>query len=124
MLMPCSVRPVDTVGILHLLRRGRSNHVRSARLTSRDGKSRCDSAVSRCVIFTRVSWSDQGDDPNKQAGRLVEWATQQAYSPNEMVKEVGAGLNGDRRELRRIMGNHIVVTASPIMAIEIRWTID
>ena len=38
-------------------------------------------------------------------GRLAEWATQHDYRPDEVVKEVGSGLNGNRRQLRRLIGD-------------------
>ena len=43
-------------------------------------------------------------------GRVVEWATQQGYRPYEMVKKVGSGLNGNRRQLRHVAGDHTVRT--------------
>ena len=60
---------------------------------------------SRCVLYARVSSADQRDDLDRQAGRLAEWATQHDYRPDEVVKEVGSGLNGNRRQLRRLIGD-------------------
>ena len=65
---------------------------------------------SKCVLYARVSSNDQRDDLDRQVGRLVEWATQQGYSPDEVVKEVGSGLNGNRRQLRRVIGDRTVGT--------------
>ena len=63
---------------------------------------------SRCVLYARVSSNDQREDLDRQAGRLVEWATRQGYRPDEVVKEIGSGLNGNRRQLRRIVGDGTV----------------
>ena len=63
---------------------------------------------SRCVLYARVSTNDQREDLDRQAGRLVEWATRQGYRPDEVVKEIGSGLNGNRRQLRRIVGDGTV----------------
>ena len=63
---------------------------------------------SRCVLYARVSSNDQREDLDRQAGRLVEWATRQGYRPDEVVREIGSGLNGNRRQLRRIVGDGTV----------------
>ena len=64
----------------------------------------------RCVVYARVSSGDQKDDLDRQVGRIVEWATQQGYRPDEVVKETGSGLNGNRRGLRRLVSDHTVGT--------------
>ena len=64
----------------------------------------------RCVVYARVSSGDQKEDLERQVGRVVEWATQQGYQPHEVVKEVGSGLNGNRRRLRRLVADHTVRT--------------
>ena len=62
----------------------------------------------RCVVYARVSSGDQREDLDQQVGRVVEWATQQGCRPDEIVKEVGSGLNGNRRGLRRLVSDHTV----------------
>ena len=62
----------------------------------------------RCVVYARVSSADQKEDLDRQVGRVVEWATQQGYRPDEVVKEIGSGLNGSRRRLRRLVADHTV----------------
>ena len=64
----------------------------------------------RSVVYARVSSADQKEDLDRQVGRIVEWATKQGYLPSEVVKEVGSGLNGNRRGLRRLLGDHTVST--------------
>ena len=64
----------------------------------------------RCVVYARVSSADQKDDLDRQVGRVVEWATRQGHRPDEVVKEVGSGLNGNRRRLRRLVADHTVRT--------------
>ena len=44
----------------------------------------------RCVVYARVSSADQKEDLDRQVGRVVEWATQQGYRPDEVVKETGS----------------------------------
>ena len=65
---------------------------------------------ARCVLYARVSSADQRGDLDRQAGRLAEWATQHDCRPDEVVKEIGSGLNGNRRQLRRIIGDPSVGT--------------
>ena len=62
------------------------------------------------MVYARVSSADQKGDLDRQVGRIVEWATKQGYLPSEVVKEVGSGLNGNRRGLRRVLGDHSVST--------------
>ena len=64
----------------------------------------------RCVVYARVSSADLKEDLDRQVGRVVEWATQQGYRPDEVVKETGSGLNGDRRRLRRLVADRTVGT--------------
>ena len=68
----------------------------------------CLPADARCVVYARVSSGDQLEDLGRQVGRVVEWATQQGYRPDEVVKEIGSGLKGNRRQLRRIVGDPTV----------------
>ena len=62
------------------------------------------------MVYARVSYADQKEDLDRQVGRVVEWATQQGCRPDEVVKEVGSGLNGNRRRLRRLIADHTVGT--------------
>ena len=64
----------------------------------------------RCVVYARVSSADQREDLDRQVGRVVEWATQQGCQPDEVVKEIGSGLNGNRRLLCRLVADHTVRT--------------
>ena len=64
----------------------------------------------RCVVYARVSSADQTEDLDRQVGRVVEWATQQGYRPDEVLKETGFGVNGDRRRLRRLVADRTVGT--------------
>lgn len=64
----------------------------------------------RLVVYARVSSADQKEDLDRQVGRVVEWATEQGFRVDDVVKEVGSGLNGNRRRLRRLVGDHAVRT--------------
>ena len=62
----------------------------------------------RCVVYARGSSADQKDDLDRQVGRVVEWVTEQGFRPDEVVKEIGSGLNGNRRRLRQLVADHTV----------------
>ena len=62
----------------------------------------------RCVVYARVSSGGQKENLDRQVGRVVEWATQQGYRPDEVVKEMGSGLSGNRRWLRRVIADPTV----------------
>ena len=64
----------------------------------------------RCVVYARVSSADQKEDLDRQVGRVAEWATRQGLRPDEVVKEVGSGLNGNRARLRRLVADPKVKT--------------
>lgn len=63
----------------------------------------------RLVVYARVSSADHKEDLDRQVGRVAEWATQQGFRVDDVVKEIGSGLNGNRR-LRRLVADHTVRT--------------
>ena len=71
----------------------------------------CRRRTTGALWYTpRVSSADQKEDLDRQVGRVVEWATQQGCRPDEVVKEIGSGLNGNRRRLRRLVADPMVRT--------------
>ena len=65
---------------------------------------------ARCVVYARVSSGDQREDLDRQVGRVVSWATEHGHRPDEVVKEIGSGLDGSRGRLRRLVADHTVGT--------------
>ncbi|MEU0155295.1 IS607 family transposase [Micromonospora fulviviridis] len=63
------------------------------------------SAEGRVVAYCRVCSADQEDDLDRQAIRVVEGANAQGLAVGEVVKEIGSGLNGKRRELHRVLAD-------------------
>ena len=55
------------------------------------------------VIYARVSSPDQRGDLERQVGRLRTWAEQWGVRVDEVVTEVGSGMNGRRRKLVRLL---------------------
>ncbi len=61
--------------------------------------------VGRTVIDARVSSHDQRSDLDRQVARLTEWATGKGMRVDEVVTEVGSGMNGKRRRLARLVAD-------------------
>jgi putative resolvase len=64
----------------------------------------------RTVVYARVSSHDQRPSLGGQVSRTVEAATQQGLAVDEVVTEVGSGLNGRRRRLSRLLADPTVTT--------------
>ncbi|MGH8993871.1 MAG: IS607 family transposase [Acidimicrobiia bacterium] len=62
-------------------------------------------SAERTVLYARVSSHDQRSDLDRQVARLTEWATGRAMSVDEVVTEVGSGMNGKRRRLARLLAD-------------------
>ena len=67
---------------------------------------------ARTVLYARVSSDDQRADLDRQVARLSVWATSVGMSVDEVVTEVGSGMDGNRLELRRLLADQ---TASVIL---------
>jgi putative resolvase len=62
-------------------------------------------AEGRTVAYCRVSSHDQRDDLGRQAGRVSLWASEHGLSVDEVVTEVGSGLNAKRPRLARLLAD-------------------
>ena len=59
----------------------------------------------RVVLYARVTAYDQRADLDRQVARLTAWATGQGMVVADVVREVGAGVNGKRPRLRRLLAD-------------------
>jgi putative resolvase len=66
--------------------------------------------AGRTVVYARVSSHDQRADLDRQVARMTQWATAQALSVDEVVVEVGSGMNGKRRKLARVLADATATT--------------
>jgi len=57
------------------------------------------------VIYARVSSYQNKDNLNSQADRLTQYCYARGYHIDEIVKEVGSGLNDKRRKLVALLTN-------------------
>lgn len=64
----------------------------------------------RLVVYARVSSHDQHADLDRQVARAVGWASEQHLTVDQVVTEVGSGLNGRRPRLARLLADAQVAT--------------
>jgi putative resolvase len=64
----------------------------------------------RAVTYVRVSSHDQRADLEAQAGRVAAWCATQGIHVDEVVSEVGSGINGRRAKLARLLRDPEVQT--------------
>jgi putative resolvase len=57
----------------------------------------------KVAIYTRVSSSENKDSLDRQAERLQEYAMAKGYQIAKVVKEVGSGVNDNRRQLNKLL---------------------
>jgi putative resolvase len=66
--------------------------------------------AGRTVVYARVSAHDQRGDLDRQVSRAMAWASEQRLGVQEVVREVGSGLNGRRPKLARLLADPQVTT--------------
>lgn len=67
-------------------------------------------SAGRTVAYVRVSSHDQRTDLEAQAGRVTAWCATQGIRVDEVVSEVGSGVNGRRAKLIRLLRDAEVQT--------------
>lgn len=67
----------------------------------------------KVVCYARVSSSQNKNNLEKQAQRLVDFANASGYSVTNLVKEIGSGLNDTRKKLIKVLEDpditHIII---------------
>lgn len=69
-----------------------------------------DNPQGRAVVYVRVSSHDQRTDLEAQAGRVTAWCATQGIRVDEVVSEVGSGMNERRATLARLLCDSEVQT--------------
>ena len=62
-------------------------------------------SAGRTAVYARVSSHDQHAELDRQVSRAVRWASAQRLAVDEVVTEVGSGLNGRRPKLARLLAD-------------------
>ncbi len=64
-----------------------------------------DTRPGRTALYARVSSHAQRPELERQVARLTAWGTAHGFRVDEVVTEVGLGLNGKRRKLLALLAN-------------------
>jgi predicted site-specific integrase-resolvase len=57
----------------------------------------------KIVVYTRVSSSENKKNLEKQAERLVSYCNAKGWKVEKVVKEIGSGLNDNRKQLEKLL---------------------
>ncbi len=57
------------------------------------------------IIYARVSSSENKNNLDSQAERLTQYSIARGYKINEIVKEIGSGVNDNRQKLKKILSD-------------------
>jgi putative resolvase len=66
------------------------------------------SIEQKVVIYSRVSSSENKDNLDRQAERLLSYCNAKGYKVDKIVKEIGSGLNDNRVKLEQILSDNSV----------------
>ncbi|MHB8294928.1 MAG: IS607 family transposase [Acidimicrobiales bacterium] len=64
----------------------------------------------KTAVYARVSSHDQRADLDRQVARVTAWATTAGLSVDEVVTEIGSGMNGKRRKIAKLLSDGEVTT--------------
>jgi len=59
----------------------------------------------KVAVYVRVSSSENRDNLDRQAERLVAYCTAKGWQVHEVVREVGSGVNDNRKRLLRLLAD-------------------
>lgn len=62
-----------------------------------------DDPAIETVAYARVSSHDQKSDLDRQIARIAEWAAANDIKVDRFVREVGSGLNDQRKQLNKLL---------------------
>lgn len=62
-----------------------------------------ESNLQRVIIYCRVSDQASKDNLERQAERLTDYALAKGYSITKVTKEIGSGLNDNRKQLSKVL---------------------
>lgn len=62
-----------------------------------------DATEQNVAIYARVSSSENKDNLDRQAQRLINYCNARGYQVQKIVKEIGSGLNDQRKKLQSLL---------------------
>jgi putative resolvase len=66
-------------------------------------KDEINKKMEYIIIYARVSSSENKNNLDSQAERLLNYTTAKGYQIKEVVKEIGSGVNDNRQKLQKIL---------------------
>ena len=57
------------------------------------------------AVYARISSSENKDNLERQAQRLIDYANAKGYKVEKVVKEIGSGLNDNRPKLQSLLAD-------------------
>lgn len=66
-------------------------------------KEDINNTTIKTVVYARVSSSENKKNLEKQAERLVDYCNANGWGVDKVVKEIGSGLNDNRKKLEKIL---------------------
>jgi predicted site-specific integrase-resolvase len=64
----------------------------------------------KIVIYTRVSSSENKANLEKQGDRLISYCNAKGWKVEKVIKEVGSGLNDNRKQLEKLLMDKTITT--------------
>lgn len=61
--------------------------------------------INKICIYARASSSENKPNLDAQANRLVQYATAKGYQIVKIIKEVGSGVNDNRKQLNKLLSD-------------------
>lgn len=59
----------------------------------------------KVVVYARVSSHEMKENLNRQADRLIDYCVAKGGQVNQVVKEIGSGVNGNRKLFLKLLAN-------------------
>ena len=64
--------------------------------------------IDKFAIYARVSSSENRDNLESQAGRLIAYCSAKGWQISKVVKEVGSGVNDNRKQLLKLLADDAI----------------
>lgn len=61
------------------------------------------SAIDKIAVYARVSSSENKDNLESQAERIIKYCNAKGYNISKVVKEIGSGVNDNRKKLLELI---------------------
>jgi len=73
-------------------------------------KNGASNVIKKTVVYARVSSSENKKNLDKQAERLVDYCNANGWGVEKVIKEIGSGLNDNRKKLEKLLLDSTYIT--------------